>query len=170
MITKAEFLKDCGGHDGGYSSYMVVDVSLDDLIDALNEINPDMRVGSGRVSETGRSIYFEICKETPDLIGDITAMLHCRGFADMGAWYGEAYFTAYSDGEESDDFIAEWQEGFPERRDLDHKNADELSDEDIEWDCYITVIDKVTGEKFETGDGAVSYDVMLKWRDMVENH
>ena len=181
MITKQDFLTDFHGHGNAYSSYMVIDVKLDDLIAALNKLNPDMCVGSGRISETGRSIHFEICKESPDFIGDITYELHCIGYADMGAWYGEAYFVAYKDGAEFDDFKAEWRDDCPERRDYDYGPDDEVDedgeplseeelDQKMDWDAFVTITDNFSGEKFETGDGAISYDQLDKWKDLVNNH
>ena len=76
MVTEKDFLTEFNGHGNAYSSYMVIDVELKDLIKVLNDIDPDMCVGSGQVSDNGRSIYFEICKELPDLICEITEKLH----------------------------------------------------------------------------------------------
>ena len=168
MITKKEFLTEFNGHGNAYSSYMVIDVGLQDLIKALNEINPDMCVGSGVVSKNGKSIYFEICKELPDLIADITAKLHCKGFADIGGWYGSGYFAACYDGVEYDDFTAEWEDDNPYRRDDDCTDCDD--DDDTLWDAFVLITDNESGETFHTGEGAVDYESMLMWEDLVDNH
>lgn len=175
MITKKEFLTEFNGHGNAYSSYMVIDVGLQDLIKALNEINPDMCVGSGVVSKNGKSVYFEICKELPDLIADITAKLHCKGFADIGGWYGSGYFAACYDGEEYDDYTADWMNDCPERHDYDYPDydyddEDNDADTDMEWDAFVVVTDNETGEVFYTGEGAVDYETMLMWEELVETH
>ncbi len=157
MITKEEFLLEFGGHANWYSSFMVIDVTLDDLIRVLNEIDPDMCVGSGTVSDTGRSISFEICKEDTSLIYDITRKLHCRGYSDIGGWFGEGYMEAAIDGDMSDDFKAEWTNDEPEK-------------EGTAWDAFVTVTDNESGEIFYTGEGAVDYDIMLHWKEIVDNH
>ena len=157
MITKATFLKPFGGHGNSYSSFTVVDVWLDDLIDALNAIDPEMIVGSGEIEE--HCIRFEVCKTQPGLIHDITAKLHCKGFADTGAWYGPGYFEASYDGAETDEFTAVWESGCPDHR----------ADEDV-WDAFVIVTDPDTGVIFSTGDGAVSAEDLAYWQDLVRKH
>lgn len=160
MITKKEFLTEFNGHGNAYSSYMVIDVKLDDLINVLNEIDPDMHVGSGVVSDSGRSICFEICKQTPDLISTITSKLHCKGFADIGAWYGAGYFTSSYDGGEYNDFTAKWRDNSPDRQD----------DDDMEWDAFVVVTDNESQETFYTGEGACDKDTMEMWKNLVDTH
>ena len=175
MITEKEFLTEFNGHGNAYSSYMVIDVKLPDLINALNEIDPDMCVGSGVVSENGKSISFEICKCLPDLIVDITAKLHCKGFADIGAWYGSGYFEASYDGGEFNDFTAEWEDDNPDRRDYnypdyDYDDEENDADVDMDWDAFVLITDNESGEIFHTGEGACSYEVMQQWEDLVDTH
>ena len=175
MITENEFLTEFNGHGNAYSSYMVIDVELSDLIKALNEINPDMCVGSGKVSETKRSIYFEVCKELPDLISDITSRLHCKGFSDIGGWYGSGYFEASFDGEEYNDFTAEWTDDSPSRRDWDYPNydyddEDTDADEDMLWDAFVTITDNESNETFYTGEGAIDHETLEMWEDLVDTH
>lgn len=167
MIRKEEFLKEFNGHCNSYSSFMVIDVEIDDLIRVLNEIDPDMCAGSGIIS--GRSISFEICKESPDLIYDITRKLHCRGYSDIDGWYGDTYMEAAKDGEPFDDFKAEWTNGAPERRDWDTDDTNK-PDEEIDWDSFVTITDNATGETFNTGGGAVDYKTMTYWKDIVDKH
>ncbi len=168
MITKEKFLTDFNGHGNAYSSYKVINASLNDLIDALNDIDADMCVGSGKIESN--AIYFEICKELPDLIQPITEKLHCVGFADIGDWYGSGYFVAYKDGKEYDDFTAAWDENCPERRDYDYENGESLSDEEVDWDAFVTVTDNPTGVTFQTGSGAVNYEIMSGWQELVNRH
>ena len=157
MTTWKTFMKLFEGHADAYSSYMVIGVTLHKLIEVLNEIDPDMVVGSGKVSNTGKSIYFEICKETPDLIHKITSKLHCRGFADTGAWYGDAYFEASFDGKSFDGFTAKWRDGEP------------TSDEDL-WDAFVTITDNESKEVFEAGEGSCDKDAMERWKHLVDTH
>ena len=163
MITRDDFFEEFNGHGNAYSSFMVIGVSVDDLLKALNKINPDMWVGSGYVSESGRAIYFEICKELPELMGEISAELQCVGFADIGAWYGEAFFFAYNCGEDYDDFTAEWQDHQPEL-------VSDVNDEEWLWNAFVTVTDNSSGETFFTGDGAIDYESLDKWRELVREH
>ena len=154
--------------DGAYTRYMVTGVRLDDLLNALKEINPDMN--TGEIKEEKNCISFEIGRKTPELMQTITEKLHCRGFADIGAWYGSAYFAAYDNGETYDGFTAGWTDGSPERREYDFINGEDIPDEDITWDAFVTVTDKETGAVFYTGDGAVSHDEMLAWQEFINRH
>ena len=171
MITKEDFLQEFNGHGNAYSSFMVINIKIDDLIKALNDIDPNMTVGSGTVSETekGSSIYFEICKRTPDLIYNITEKLKCKGFADIGGWYGDGYMVAANCGKDYDDYTAVWaDEDQPCRRDYDVDK--DLPDEEIYWDAFVEVTDKESGESFNTGEGCICYESMKYWRDIVEKH
>lgn len=171
MITKEDFLTDFNGHGNAYSSYMVIDTNVDVLVKVLNDIDPDMCVGSGQISETGRSIYFEICKRLPDLIHVITSKLNCKGFADICGWYGDGYMEASDCGLSYDDYTAEWaNEDQPERRDYDHEDPGSISDSEIEWDAFVDITDNGSGEIFHTGEGCISYDTMQMWKDIVEKH
>ena len=161
MITKKEFLNDFGGHGNTYSSYKVLTNDLDAVIAALNEINPEMCVGSGVVEEG--AIYFEICKEGPDLIYDITAKLHCVGFADMGAWYGQGCFEAAKNGKEYDGFYAEWRDDCP------YDRYEEGEDEQ-NYDVFVTVVDRETKITFPTGEGAACTDALFYWTNLVNEH
>ncbi len=171
MITEKEFLSQFNGHGNAYSSYMIIDVKLVDLIKTLNDINPDMCVGSGQISKNKRSIYFEICKELPDLIYDITGKLKCKGFADIGGWYGDGYMEASDCGKEYNDYTANWANmDQPDRRDFDYEDPDEIDDEDIEWDAFVDVTDNESGEIFHTGEGCISYESMKMWEKIVDTH
>ena len=165
MITKSEFLTEFNGHSNAYASYVVShpNVTVDDVIDVLNEINPNMCVGSGVVN--GMSISFEICKVTPDLIYNITEKLcnkgftECRGFADMGSWYGDAYFIAVKDGDNTDEFYAEWT--------YDDQAA--INGDDEYFDAFITVTD-LNGVTFHTGEGAIDEERLKYWQGVVNKH
>ncbi len=167
-MTEKEFMTEFNGHANAYSSYMVIDVELSELLKTLNNINPDMCVGSGVVSKRG--ISFEICKELPDLIYQITKELNCKGFADIGGWYGAGYFLAAKDGEDYDDFSAYWTDGNPERRDWEYPEPENISDEDVDWDVFLFVKDNGSGEIFYTGEGAVDYESMKMWKELVDSH
>ena len=166
MITKETFLKAFNGHGNAYSSYCVIGVTLDDLLKTLNELNSDMCVGSGQVED--KCIRFEICKESPDLIFPITEKLHCKGFADIDGWDGYSYFTACQNGKKYDDFTAGWIDESPCRRDWDYDNANELGDEEIEWDAFILVVDNESNVEFYTGEGCVDYETLNRWKALVK--
>ena len=168
MITKESFMEQFNGHYNAYSSYMVIDVKLDELVRVLNEINADMPVGSGQISKTGRSIYFEACKEMPDLMQNISEKLQCVGFADIGGWYGAGWFEAYENGKEYNDFTAKWEEDMPCRRDWD--TDEDLSDEEIEWDAFVEITDNKTKETFYTGEGCIDYEALQMWKELVNTH
>ena len=163
MTTKNDFFTEFNGHSSAYASYMVShpNVTVDDVIDVLNKINPNMCVGSGVVN--GMSISFEICEATPDLIYNITEKLcnkgftECRGFADMGAWY--AHFIAAKDGDDTDEFYAEWEDGDP---------TTQLRDDGY-FDAFVKVTDP-NGITFHTGDGAIDEERLKYWQDIVNKH
>lgn len=161
MITKKEFLNDFEGHGNAYSSYKVLTTDLNAVITVLNEINPEMNVGSGVVEEG--AIYFEICKKSPDLIYDITAKLHCVGFADMGAWYGQGCFEAAKNGNKYDGFYAEWRDDCPYDRYEEGENEQN-------YDVFVTVVDRETKISFPTGEGAACTDALFYWTNLVNEH
>ncbi len=166
MVTKEEFLQEFNGHGNAYASFQVMNVSLDDLIGALNRLRPNGCFGSGKVDD--KSIYFEGCKELPDeLLPELTEELHCRGFADIGSWYGEPYFIACENGYEYDDYTAEFEEGFPSPYDPD--SFEEENDCD-EWDVFVTVTDNLTGATFNTGEGCVDTETKKMFEDIVSKH
>lgn len=150
---------------------MVIDANIDDLVRTLNKINPAMIVGSGQMSHTGKSILFEVCGESPELIHNITRDLNCKGFSDTGSWCGNGYFKASDCGSEYHDYTAKWADwNQPDRRDYDAENPDNTPDEEMLWDAFITVIDNQSKEVFHTGEGAVSYDAMQTWQTFVNTH
>lgn len=165
-IVRESFLQEFNGHSNAYASYCVIGVQLDDLLRALNKINSNMLVGSGVVSE--KAITFEICKESPELIADITRELHCTGFADIDAWYGEGYFVAYKDGAEYDGFTAVWDDDCPRFRDEDAE--EDAEEEDALYDCFLTVTDIESGVEFSTGCGGVDSEQKAKWEAIVNSH
>ena len=163
MITKNDFLQEFNGHYNAYSSYTVLMTNMDKLIDVLNEIDPDMVAGSGKADD--KSISFEICKQMPNLISDITEKLNCVGFADIGGWYGAGYFVATENGTEYNDFTAEWTDDSPLKRD-----DDDVPDEEADWDAFVTITDNKTGVIFYTGEGAVDYETMQMWENLINTH
>ena len=170
MINKNDFLKEFNGHANAYSSFMVFGVTLDVLVDELNRIDPDMCVGSGDVRDDGKAIYFEICKYSPELMQNISKDLSCVGFADIGGWYGEGRFVAYENGEDYNDFTAEWEQDNPRRRYEDFAPGVDVPDEDMYFDAFVNVTDNRTGIEFGTGEGAACYDTMISWSCLVEDH
>ena len=186
MITEKDFFNDFDGHNDAYSTYMLIDVKPEDIINVLNEIDPDMCVGSGVISETARSVSFEICNKSPEFIQKITEKLHCTGFADTGSWNDAPHFVAYKNGEEYNNFTAEWTDDGPSKNCYDtfdeeydeEYETDEtyeefckrIPDEDAFWDIDILITDNETGETYHCGEGLLEYDDCLYFRDLVEKH
>ena len=164
MITKEKFLMDFGGHGNSYSSYLVLNTTVDDVIRVLNEIDENMCVGSGEVQDN--HVYFEVCKESPELIYLITSKLNTIGYADID--WEATYTVCAKNGEDYDGFKAEW---LP---DMHYCRDDELcEDEDEEnalWDAFVVITDNETGAVFNTGAGAVDKEIEEYYADMVETH
>ena len=157
MITKESFLQEFNGHSNWYSKYLVLTDDIDRLIKVLNNINPLMCVGSGSVNEDEKSISFEICKESPGLIYDMTKELQVKGFADT-AW--DNYYTIVAEnGVDSEDYYAEWEAGSPYIR-----------DDDDTIDSFINLIDPKTGVTFYSGAGAVDAETFAYYKDIVAGH
>ncbi len=164
MLTEKEFLTEFNGHENAYASFILIDVKLNDVIDALNELRPNGCFGSGKVDE--HSVYFEGCKELPDdLLPVITAKLHCRGFSDMGSWYGDPCFAACENGYDYDDYTAVFTDNSPYPYD-----ADTDEDDCDEWDVFVTVTDNRSGVEFFTGEGCISTDAKEMFEDIVSKH
>ncbi len=163
MIKKKDFLTDFNDHGNAYASFVLIDVKLDDVIDALNELRPDGCFGSGAVK--GRGTYFEGCKELPDeLLSEITEKLGCKGFADIGSWYGDPYFIACENGYEYDNYTAVFTDNSP----YPYDDTDE--DECNEWDVFVTVTDNESGVEFFTGEGCISTDAKEMFEEIVNKH
>lgn len=155
MITKENFLVDFPGASKSYSNFYVIGKTVDEVIECLNKlgVDPDY-IGSGQESEHG--VEFRIFGVLPELIYDITGELHCTGFADVD--WDECYFAAAKDGDEYDDFRAEWVDGCPFVRD------------EGGFDAFCDVIDNESGARFSTGAGAVGTDTKNYFEDLVNSH
>ena len=159
MITREKFFKEFNGHENSYSSYLVIGTTADKVIEFLNQYDENLCIGSG-VEENG-NVSFEICKELPDLIYDITKALNTIGYADMD--WDATYTVCAKNGEDFDDFTAEWvPDMFYYRGDFD--------EDDDTWDAFVIITDNQSGATFNTGAGAVDEYVMRYYEDMVNNH
>lgn len=164
MVTKESFFTEFNGHSNAYSSYMLIGVTPEKVIDALNRLGYGEEVGSGVVTTEGspevQVVSFEICKALPDVIYDLTRELHCCGFADIGSWYGEEGidFVYADNGLESNDFYAEFDDLF------EHNDGSGL------WDAFIKLTAYDTGVTFCTGEGAVSTETKERLEARVNEH
>jgi hypothetical protein len=174
MITKESFFTEFNGHSNAYSSYMLIGVTPEQVIDMLNARGYDWDVGSGEYDEANKTVSFEICKEGPDKICDFTADLHCNGFADMGSWYGEPEFCYARNGVESDEYYAYWKDGqAPEPYSDSGAEEDALEDgEEVEqlWDVDVIFVDPESGASYLFGEGALSTDIKERFEEMVNSH
>jgi len=159
MITKETFFKEFNGHANRYSRYLVINTDVDSIIKVLNEIDPNMCVGSG--AEIDGNVYFEICKEEPTLIYNITKKLNTRGYADTD--WNETYTICAKNGDDFDDFTAKW---VPDM----HYYRGDFDEDDDTWDAFVTITDNESGAVFETGAGAVDESVMLYYESIVDEH
>ncbi len=160
MTTLKEFMTEYNGHSNRYSSYMVVGkgITAQKVLDVLMKIDPDMAVGSGYECRTGKgytTVSWEGCKESPDLIYDVTEALKCRGYADTD--WNETYFVAAENGGDYDGYTACWEECNPEYREEDC------------WDAFMVVKDP-SGAVFNTGAGAVDTAQMIYYETIVKEH
>ena len=160
MITKEEFEMEFGGHGTAFSTFMLIDVTEDQVIDTLNAINnPEYLIGSGSVIESEpeygdhTAVRFEISGALPDFLHDLTKELHCRGFADMGSWYGDIWWEVSRDGGDDLSFVnACWEDGYPEP-------YIPWGDEE-KYDATFIIQDKESGISFVSGEGCVDKDTV----------
>ncbi len=159
MITKEKLLTPFNGHVNRYSKYLVLNTTVDAVIDTLNSIDPEFCIGSGK--EENGHVSFEICKESPMLIYKITKKLQTIGYADTS--WDETYTVCAKNGEDFDDYIAEWEE---------HCLAEDDYDEDEVpmWNAFVIITDKSTGATFYTGGGYVDAEIEQDYAKMVQNH
>ncbi len=155
MLTKDKFMQEFGGHASQYASFMLVDVSVSDVIRVLNEYDDGICAGS--CVEDGRSITFEVCKVNPgNLLAFMTVKLHCIGYATED-W--EIFdFFAKKDGMPYEGFVARWDEGSP------------CDNEDGTFDAFFIVKDKVSGAEFFAGGGCLDKDTYLGYKTIVHTH
>ena len=159
MITRDSFLEDFGGHGNSYSSFMVLNTTIDEVVAVLNSIDETMNVGSGW--EHDGHVGFEVNGALPSLIYAITAKLHTIGYADTD--WDVTYTVCARDGEDFDDYTAEWDDGL-------HYLRDDGFDEEELWDAFVLITDHETGAVFYTGAGAVDGDIERYYADMVKKH
>ena len=161
MITRESLFRDFNGHNNRYCTYMLCGVSVEDVLSALNYIEGimgrDLCLGSGR--EEDNAVTFEGSKESLDLIYPLTRMLDCTGYADT-AW-DEVCLVAAKNGKDFDDYYALWTDGQPCFNDPEDPRY---------FDAFVTIIDRETGAEFATGAGAVDYDQMIYFADIVDAH
>ena len=161
MITKEEFLRKIAGRANRYSSFLILNTSVDEVIRVLNQIDPDMCAGDGHVD--GNHVRFIIFKYYPELVYDITKELHTTGYADE-TWQ-EFVTCCARNGENFKDYSIKWaDENGPSRYDPDEPGADE----EVLWEAFIDIVDNKTGAVFHSGTGAADYDLMMYYKNMVD--
>ncbi len=166
MITQEEFEMEFGGHGTAYSSFMLIDVTEEQVLTALNLLEHELSrsiVGSGREEEYRspddvwhRAVHFEVERIDPSFVHELTAELHCKGVADMGSWYGSVCFEVSRDGSEDLSFVkAFWEDGCPLPADNDL------------YDATFIIQDKETGATFPTGEGAVDMEEVERFQSFI---
>lgn len=161
MITKENFLMEFNGASNSYSTYLVLNTTIDAVIDVLNKIGDiDERcVGSGY--ERDGNVGFEIFGETPELIHDITKELQTIGYADTD--WDSTYTACSKNGSDFDDYTAEWEPDM-------HYYRGDFDEDDDSWDAFVIITDNTTGTQFHTGAGAVDKEIEQYYADMVAKH
>lgn len=161
-ITKESFLMDFNGFNCSYSSYLVLNTTVEAVIDVLNTIGIDENyVGSGH--EANGNVGFKILKESPQLIHNITDKLQTIGYADTD--WDSTYTVCSKNGNDFDDYVAEWEPGLHYLREEDMEEDDEEC-----WDAFVCITDNTTGTEFHTGAGAVDKETEEYYADMVAKH
>lgn len=155
MIERESFFREFNGHANSYSRFLVLNKTAEEVIKVLNDIDSDMTVGSG--NEENGAVYFEICKELPDVIYKITKALNTTGYADID--WNATYTVCAKNGDDFDGYTADWLQGMHYYR-----------DEDGLWDAFVDITDKETGVVFHTGAGAVDREIEQYYADMVKSH
>ena len=158
MITEQDFMNQYDGFATEYSNYTVIgkDLTIQKVIDALNEINTDFVAGNGKVQEGKegyKAIGFTISKQEPDVIFDLTEKLSCIGYAQ-----GDLEFHAAKEGRVYNGFTAKWDS---------FEKHDE--DENI-YDAFFTVIDDESKISIPSGGGAVEEDIARDYLNVVNIH
>ncbi len=146
------------GHNNQYSSFLLIGVTADQVIKALQKICPAAIVGNGY--EEDGNVRFEIADENPDLIYKMTRRLNCRGYADTD--WEDVWFVASENGRNYDGYTAAWESGCPYKRD---------NDEDLEdlYDAFVNITDP-SGAVFSTGAGAVNSEIKAYLSVLVDLH
>lgn len=158
MIKNDFFVED---HDiwSSYSSILLLGVAANQVIDALEKIDPKMEVANGYEFDGGAG--FDVFGELPDLVYDLTEKLHCIGYADT-AW--DAYYIVVAkNGKDYDGYTASWE--VDDNGDAKHHLRD-----DGEWDAFVVLKDKKTGIVFDTGAGAVDSETEQYYASIVYSH
>ena len=79
VATRKTFFQNLENTDG-MANFIILGVTPDIIMNALNELDMDFRIGEGRISRNGKSIHF-MAGLSPDTIHDITKKLQCTGLA-----------------------------------------------------------------------------------------
>lgn len=159
MVTKENFMQKFGAYANRYSSFMLIDVNVDDVIKVLNEYEDKYKdkLCAGDCIDKGRAVSFTVFKvSTEHLLCYLTSALECIGYADT-AW--DDYITlAMKNGKEYDGFTARWCDGYPYENSAD------------EFDAFFELIDTVSGEVFGSGAGMVDRETYEYYKKIVDTH
>ena len=148
------------GHCNSYSSYLLLNVTPQQVLNMLNRLDID-DAGNGYVVD-GKHFGFEIEKSEVNLIYIFTKELNTIGYADT-AW-DEVYTLVAKNGEDYDGFTAKWTDGSPYNRE------DELEGDKGLWDAFITYVDNETGAEFNTGSGVVEKEIVDMYKKVIDAH
>lgn len=166
VITREDFFKDFVGATSQYSSYLILNTTVDDVIKSLSKLNinpSDIRGGF----ELDGNVEFKIFGEWVDIIEIISKDLKTTAFADTAWDYFD--FVAYKNGEKYNDYTTKWEDADngPRFRDEDGYEED---DKYATWDCHFSVTDNATGIIFYSGMGAADKEIKEQIEEIVNSH
>lgn len=142
MITTHDFFTEPVDYENCQSSFLLVGVTAERVIGALNVINPDMEVLGG--IENGGNVSFMGQDIPVETIYELTRILGTTGFADNVA--EDFRFICAKNGEDNYATTARWE-----------PNGYYLEQDDPDgWTCLFVIKDDESGVEFHTGTGPVS--------------
>lgn len=151
MITITSFMTPFQGHANAYSTYRLIGkkLSIKNVVNRLNIFHiHDKAVGNGKIENLDNDwncVTFEICKESPSLIYDMTSAAGCIGYADD--WDGH-YILATKNGKDFSNFTTRW-----DGPDMPYERDDGTKDCPL-FDAFVKITDNESGYTFEAGTGA----------------
>lgn len=163
MITREEFTQKIDCYSTMYSSVVVFDKTIDEVLKVLNKLYPDYYIGNGRETNAfGKVVNFDIFKETPYCAKRLSKELKTVVIADTG--WDDHYWVAFKDGYIYDNLIVRWANGI-----VPEGYTEDDDEEETYYDCDLEIVDKATGYVFCTGGGMCTQNEFNKFCKAVKN-
>lgn len=164
MITKEEFTQGIDCYSTMYSSVVVFNKTIDEVLKVLNKLYPNYYVGNGRESNAfGKVVCFDIFKEGPYCAKRLSKELKTVVIADTG--WDDHYWVAFKDGYIYDNLIVRWANGI-----VPEGYTEDYDEEETYYDCDLEIVDKATGYVFCTGGGMCTQNEFNKFCKDVKHY